>query len=300
MDLWSAEPHSAPVEKDTVELVPKVVTVNKAEIDALDAAASFSTISGETLRNRDVRVPAEALKGMSNVQVLEHGEGNWTQVIIRGVPHPHGNNNVLVLVDGIPTLMSSDEANLNAIPFDDIERVEVIKGLMSALYGRNAVGGTVNYITRKAPSRLQGEGTLAYGSDHYFKPTFRLGGPTGAANNFFSIGGYWLGYDGWRNDADRNAISLYGKDQWYYSSTGNIQVSANYHDNEQSVVSSIPVRPDGSVVQLAKGNTYNYDIPPGANEKFYTAQGQAALSQQLGGGFDLKLTAQYRKTLRKY
>jgi vitamin B12 transporter len=114
---------------------------------------AISVVTGEELRAQQVRNGAEALRSLPGVAVgRSGGVGNFTQVRIRGAE----GNHTLVLVDGIEANNIADgEFDFSNLSAEDIERIEVIRGPMSGLYGSNAVGGVINIITR------QGRGPLS-------------------------------------------------------------------------------------------------------------------------------------------
>src|SRR5262245_11629441 len=107
---------------------------------------AISIVTGQQLREQQVRNGAEALRGLPGVEVSRSGGfGNFTQVRIRGAE----GNHTLVLIDGIEVNNLSDgEFDFSNLSVEDIERIEVIRGPMSGLYGSNAVGGVINIITR--------------------------------------------------------------------------------------------------------------------------------------------------------
>ena len=113
---------------------------------------AVSVVTGEELRAQQVRNAAEALRSLPGVAVgRSGGVGNFTQVRIRGAE----GNHTLVLVDGIEANNIADgEFDFSNLSAEDIERIEVIRGPMSGLYGSNAVGGVVNIITRTGKGPL--------------------------------------------------------------------------------------------------------------------------------------------------
>ncbi len=121
---------------------------------------SFTILSPKTLEERQTRVISDVLRDVPGVSVSRSGGvGGQTSVRIRGAE----GNHTLVLIDGIeasdPFYGSFDFATLIA---DDLARVEVLRGQQSALYGSEAIGGVINYITlsgREAPgvrTRIEG------------------------------------------------------------------------------------------------------------------------------------------------
>ena len=115
-------------------------------VPAYTIGNAISIVTGQQLREQQVRNGAEALRGLPGVEVSRSGGfGNFTQVRIRGAE----GNQTLVLIDGIEANNLSDgEFDFSNLSAEDIERIEVIRGPMSGLYGSNAVGGVINIITR--------------------------------------------------------------------------------------------------------------------------------------------------------
>lgn len=124
--------------------------------------AAVSVITRRELDERQIRYVAEALRSMPGVEVSSpNGPGGLTQVRLRGAEANH----TLVLIDGIeannPTDGEFDFGNLDAA---DVERIEVIRGAMSSIYGSSAVGGVINIVTRSGRGPLTFAGRTEGGS----------------------------------------------------------------------------------------------------------------------------------------
>jgi vitamin B12 transporter len=130
-----------PTSDDTVGGVPAYTVGN-----------AVTVVTGEELRRQQIRYAGEALRSLPGVSVSRSGGfGNFTQVRIRGAE----GNQTLVLIDGIEANNLSDgEFDFSNLSAEDIERIEVIRGPLSGLYGSNAVGGVVNIITREGRGPL--------------------------------------------------------------------------------------------------------------------------------------------------
>lgn len=125
------------------------VTASRREQRSSTAPVSLSIMTPRELESRNVYAIDEALRHVPGVQV----KGN--QVSIRGSTGYSYNvgSRVQFLLDGLPLLTpDSDGIPFEALPFDQIERIEVLKGPGSALYGSGALGGVVNVITRNFPN----------------------------------------------------------------------------------------------------------------------------------------------------
>lgn len=125
-----------------------VVSASRREQPALSVPVSVETLSAEDLRARNVVVLDDALRTVSGVQL----QGN--QINIRGSSGFAYNtgSRVLVMLDGMPLLSpETDGVPFSALPMSEIERIEILKGPGSALYGGGALGGIINLITRTIP-----------------------------------------------------------------------------------------------------------------------------------------------------
>jgi vitamin B12 transporter len=127
----------------------------EADTDGVPAASvgnSVTVITREDLQRQQVRQVADALRSLPGVAVNRSGAyGNFTQVRIRGAE----SNHTLVLIDGVEANNTTDgELDFSNLSADDIERIEVIRGPMSALYGSSAVGGVINIVTRSGQGPL--------------------------------------------------------------------------------------------------------------------------------------------------
>ncbi len=125
-----------------------VVTASRREQPVMSVPVSVSVLSTEDLAVRNVTGLEDALRTVSGVHIQDN------QVTIRGSSGFAYNtgSRVLLLLDGVPLLTpDTDGVPFDALPFAQIERVEVMKGPGSALYGSGAIGGVVNVITRGFP-----------------------------------------------------------------------------------------------------------------------------------------------------
>lgn len=126
-----------------------VVTASSVEQNLKDAPASISVITQEDLQRKPVQNLKDVLKEVPGVQLTNEGD-NRKGVSIRGLDSSY----TLILVDGKRVnsrnaVFRHNDFDLNWIPVDSIERIEVVRGPMSSLYGSDALGGVVNIITKK-------------------------------------------------------------------------------------------------------------------------------------------------------
>ena len=158
--------------EDTVPLETMVITANRTETKEKEVGSSLTVITAEEIQKRQVLTVAEALRLVPGIDVINSGGlGHQTNVYTRGA----GSGQTLVLVDMVE--MNDPSSPNGAFDFanlmvDNIERIEVLRGGESSLYGSDAIGGVINIITKK------GKGG----------PKFSLSGQGGTYNTFKTIG----------------------------------------------------------------------------------------------------------------
>jgi outer membrane receptor for ferrienterochelin and colicins len=152
----------APVQTEQV-----VVTANKREQSLQDVPISISIMDATQIQQRNNLTVEDALRYVSGVNVT------GGQVNIRGSSgYSRGaGSRVLMLLDGVPFITGdTGELNFESIPVGEIDRIEIVKGATSALYGSNALGGVINIITKPIPETPETY-VRAYGG-LYNKPSY--------------------------------------------------------------------------------------------------------------------------------
>lgn len=135
-----------------------VVTASRSEQQVQDAPASISVITREEIREMPAATLADILARIEGVSVVG-ADASTKDIVIRGMPGDY----TLIMIDGrrqgTRETMNRGTAGVqsNLIPpLEAIERIEVIRGPMSSLYGSDAMGGVINIITRKVPGKWGG------------------------------------------------------------------------------------------------------------------------------------------------
>ncbi len=147
---------------DTLSLEPVVVTAAKTEQSLDTVTANVHVITAEELEQKHYTTVAEALNTLPGVSVTSNGGLGTTQsVFIRGMDA----NRILVLINGI---RYQDPSNTSGASFthlliSDIERIEVIKGAQSGIWGADASAGVINIITKTAQQGTHAGVTLEKG-----------------------------------------------------------------------------------------------------------------------------------------
>ncbi len=182
--------------KDTVKvyyLDEVVVTSSVKETNELkNMPTAVSVVSPKQLRDTQI----ESLPGLSayipNFFIPVYGSKVSTPIYIRGIGARLGAQTVSMYVDNVPSF------NPSAFDFEfqDIQRVEVLRGAQGTLYGRNAIGGIVNLYTL-SPLSFQGT-NLMVGGGNYGQLSAKVSNYSKLADNFgISVGGYYKRDDGY-------------------------------------------------------------------------------------------------------
>ena len=149
----------AEIADDATELDEIVVTGTRTDVAIEDSLVPAQVIGREEIERSQAHSLAELLKGRAGLNMTNQGgHGKLTSLFMRGAESDH----VLVMVDGIRIgSATAGLASFQDLPVDQIERIEIIRGPRSSLYGSEAIGGVIQIFTRKG-----GIG---------FEPHFRIG-----------------------------------------------------------------------------------------------------------------------------
>ena len=156
-----------------------VVTATRLPTAIGEVGSSITVITAEGMEARGHRLVPEALRGVPGLRTTQlGGPGRVTSVFARGA----NSNHTLVLVDGIE--MSDPSAPNGAFNYAHLlsaglDRIEVLRGPQSTLYGSDAIAGVINMVTAPGRGRPNVAGWLEGGSNETISAGARLGGETG-------------------------------------------------------------------------------------------------------------------------
>lgn len=148
--------------KNALNLGSMVVTASGFAQEVKDAPASISVIGQETISEKPFNNIGDVLKDVEGVNVTRGGKAGGANIGIRGMSSDY----TLLMVDGQRVSQNGSGARPNGFgdvdsvfipPSSAIERIEVVRGPMSTLYGSDALGGVVNVITKKVPDQWGGQ-----------------------------------------------------------------------------------------------------------------------------------------------
>lgn len=186
-----------------------VVTADRYDRDAARRGSNVSVINQEKIQASTARTVPELLQEVEGVFIYDNSTSRTSTVDIRGFGDTAGRN-VLVLVDGRRlNVIDSGAADLVQIPVSGIDRIEVIRGSGSVLYGDNAVGGVVNIITKKGEAGIHGEASTYYGSYDSFGQDFQVSGAEKGLSFFFNA--HHFDKRGYRQQSDEYYKNFNGR-----------------------------------------------------------------------------------------
>jgi len=171
---------------DSNALPEMVVTATRSEVDKNELATASTIYTRKDIERLQAKTLPELLKGTTGIDLTQQGgDGKTTSVFMRGTNSDH----VLVLIDGIKVGSATlGTTAFEFIPIDQIERVEIIRGPQSSLYGSEAIGGVIQIFTRKGGQSEKPTVTLDAGGGNY--DTMRAAGTVSGKwqNSWYSVG----------------------------------------------------------------------------------------------------------------
>jgi iron complex outermembrane receptor protein len=211
-----------------VTLEEVVVTATRDTEEIRKVPANVTVITPDQIAESNAQTVTDVMKDEVGVVVRDYfGTGKTATVDIRGLGET-GPLNTLVLVDG----RRVNEIDLSGvdwtqIPLDQIERIEIVRGPGSVLYGDNAVGGVVNIITKRPEKPFSASAEVATGSYHYNKEGGSVSGRWGTLSAILSAS--HNATDGYRDNGFLRAEDVGGKLIYDLSDRVSFNLSGNFH-----------------------------------------------------------------------
>jgi vitamin B12 transporter len=161
-DYVSAQEVAMADQTDVIETREVVVSATKTPIPVAQVTSAVQVITGEELEKKKIKTVIDALRLADGLFATSSGgPGTEASVKMRGAAAKH----TMVLIDGVivnsPTTGTYDFANLTA---ENIDRIEIVRGAQSMLYGSDAIGGVINIYTKKGVGKFASSAFLEYGS----------------------------------------------------------------------------------------------------------------------------------------
>ena len=162
---------------DVQILDPVIVSATKTPVTLREVTSAVEVLTGEDLKRRQVKTVLEAFRLTQGTAVLQNGgPGGVASVRIRG-----GNSNqTLVLIDGaIVNSATAGQFDFAHLTVDNIEKIEIVRGAQSTLWGADAMGGVINVTTKRGQGSPRAGAFFEYGSFNTLREGGHLSGSQG-------------------------------------------------------------------------------------------------------------------------
>lgn len=227
-------PFSPNAQEKEVTLEKVVVTATRDEQEIRKIPANVTVITREEIERSNAKTTVDVLKNEVGVVVRDYyGNGKTASIDIRGFGET-GLMNTLVLVDGRRVnQIDLSGVDWTQIPLDQIERIEIVRGSGSVLYGDNAVGGVINIITKKPEKPFSAKAEGAIGSYHYHKESGSVGGKWGPISAMLNAG--YSSTDGYRDNGFLRAKDVGGKLIYDLNENISLNFSGSFHRDDSGM-----------------------------------------------------------------
>ena len=184
---WAQEASGARSPQTVKKLPEVVVTATRLATPLEQVASSITVITADDIERNQFRTVPDALNAVPGLNVVASGPaGTVTSIFVRGTE----SNHTLVLIDGIEVNDPSTPGgafDFAHLLLSDIERIEVLRGSQSTLYGSDAIGGVINIITRRGEGPPAFTGRLEGGSHGTFNQAAVISGAQGRFDYRLSV-----------------------------------------------------------------------------------------------------------------
>jgi vitamin B12 transporter len=223
----AAEAHA---QSGPVRTAPEtLVTATRLETPIDQAGQAATVITGEEIERRQHRTVVDVLREVPGLSVTQSGGiGNQTSVFVRGA----NSNHTLVLIDGMRVNDPSTPSgifNFAHLTTAEVDRIEVVLGPLSTLYGTDAIGGVINIITRKGRGRPSVDAGAEAGSFNTYAGRVATQGAQGRFN--WNVGAAYLETDSVSNTPKRLRGNRGDESDPYENTTLSARLGADLSDN---------------------------------------------------------------------
>ncbi len=207
-DSWAEEEDISDVTHTLGEII---VTATKTEIYPGEVGSSTTVVTADEIKKSGKRTVAEVLRDLPSVAIMQTGAlGGQVSIYLRGAKP----GQTLVMIDGVEVNdpMSTDRSfDFAHLTTDNIERIEVVRGPQSTLYGSDAMAGVINIITKKGKGRPMVVASFEGGSHNTFRENLSSSGSIDKFNYSLSVS---------RLDSDNISSAAGGSEKDPYQNTG--------------------------------------------------------------------------------
>lgn len=180
------------MEEQATSLEEVIITAEKKETTLQRTPIAVSALTSKEIENRKITEVADMVMAVPNLITMNAGSPTLNIMAIRGILTFSTDPAIGVYIDGIPTF----DGYGTSMQLQDIERVEVLRGPQSTLYGRNALGGVINILTRQPGNTLRGFAEIGAGNLNLQEYRAGISVPLIKNKLFTSVNGFFTGRSG--------------------------------------------------------------------------------------------------------
>ena len=178
---------SAQEKDDALTMEETVITASRLEESLKYSPDSVTVVTEEKIQNEGKQTVIDVLKGVPGISIVQNGSpGGSASIYLRGTNNAH----VLIMIDGVRVddpMAGDGKMSISDLSTDNIEKIEIVRGAQSVLYGSDAIGGVINIITKKGKGKpkfyLSSEG----GSFETFREKVGVSGSNDTLNYAASV-----------------------------------------------------------------------------------------------------------------
>ncbi|MFY9099947.1 TonB-dependent receptor [Aliarcobacter cryaerophilus] len=208
-----------------------ISSATKSEEKLKNVTANVDVITAEDIESRKFKTVIEALNSLSGVSITSNGGiGQTSSVFLRGM----NSNRTLVLIDGIrynDITTPTGTPNFEHLMINDIERIEVIKGAQSSIWGADASAGVINIITKNAKDGTFGNASFEYG--RYNSKTAKANISHKNENFDAKLGVTRVDTNGFSAMSPKSSEAKKYEKDGYENTTANIKLGYNFNENNR-------------------------------------------------------------------
>ncbi len=267
-----------------------VVTATRTEQTLIEVPASIAVQDIAELRRNGFTVGTDEYRGVTGV-FFRRGEGDGDAFPFVSFRGSTGTEGTISLIDGIPFIGLFEELQLNQIPYDAVDQIEIVKGPVSALYGRGALYGATNYITRSPDSNaVSAQATV--GSDDFKRADLAMERVFGDRGSLLLAGSY-EDYGGWREQANREVFNIFAKASVNFTAQTTLSGYVNYNDRDVELPNGRPLGANGDILPFIGGDEgfIGFGSPNRQIENLFTA---VAVDHRVNDALSFTVRGSYR------
>ncbi len=209
-----------------------VTTSRMAQYD-YKVTGNVTVITKEEIQNSNAQNVPDILKEALGVNIYDNSTAKSSVIDIRGFGDTAARNVLVLVNDRKINNVDISSPELVQIPIDAIERIEIIRGAGSVLYGDNAVGGVVNIITKKGKGNLSGRLGLNYGSYGTSSEDVEVSGEKNDINYF--VYGKYFDDHGYRDNSDMLAKDFNTRVGYNFFEKVDVDLNVGWHQDVQEL-----------------------------------------------------------------